>query len=566
MEHNPDKRISLAIFAAIIGVLLVAAAAIVVMCSATMMFVMMRSSAPPPYYEYEPYIEASPAYDAWDPPVPAEPILEAPLTSPFLTVDRMAKFYGQETAASDYEALVAAVDQSDTHVAAPILERFASAPPEALYHEELQLLAIVSQVQEGHPAQAQDALAAWRVAYPYSGLMGYATVVEGMALAAKARTASGGAATPNAEARRLYEQANTRFDDARYLYSYEPYTVGEAQYQQAVVYTALEEHNRALETYDQLILNHLNHPRAAMGAYKAGTLAWKIESYARAKKSFQLLVDNWPDHTKAKTSTRNVQALDTIGKPAPELIVDHWLGTPTSLADHEGEVVLMLFWNEWCDHCHQYVPRLQDWHDRFAKDGLVVLGVTKHTKEQTDETVQAFLDEQNASYPCAIEPAPYQTSDDHGIYGVPALAIVGREGRVVWRNHPQRLTDERIEELLSAEPGETAAVDLVTRFLATMMGNGRSTGPPDDSFLAPWRVAELNQRYSPIMLNRYTVVEFEIIKLELPLIEVRIKHTVGDPWSRVLVFKVEQVDGDYYLVPSTLRDSYVDPWWDTSTL
>ncbi len=565
MQDTQDKRVSLTIFLVIIGVLLVAAVAIVLMCSATMMFAVVRASAPPPTYDPYVYEEATPIYDEWDPPVPVDPTAQTPLTNPFLTVDRMAKFYGQESTGKDYEAAVEAlVGNSDHRTGGPILERLGSASPNTTYQEELQLLAIIQQIHEGHPAEAQDALTAWRTAYPYSGLAGYAMVVEGMALATRARTSAGSSPSPKEEARKQYEQAIAHLDDARYQYSHEPFTVGEALFQQAVVYKTMEEHGQALEAYDRLTHNHLNHPRAAMGAYQSGTLAWQIESHWRAKRSFQLLVDNWPDHAKFKTASKNVQALDTIGKPAPELVVDHWIGTPTSLADHRGDVVLLLFWNEWCDHCHKHVPRLQDWQDRYGKDGLVALGVTKHTREQTDEKVQAFLDEQGASYPIAVEPSPYQTTTDHGVYGVPTLAVVGREGRVVWRNHPLRLTDERIEELLTAEPGETEGVDLVTRFMATMMD--RSNMPSDESFLAPWRVAELKQRYGTIMLNRYTVVEWEITRLELPIIEVRIKHMADGPWARVLVFKVEQVDGEYYLVPSTLRDSYVDPWWDTSTM
>ena len=80
---------------------------------------------------------------------------------------------------------------------------------------------------------------------------------------------------------------------------------------------------------------------------------------------------------------------------------------------------------------------------------LVMIGVTKHTKNQTDEKVQAFLDSNNISFPCAVEPAGYQSTKDYGVSGVPAGVVIDRSGTVVWRNHPARLTEERLQELLA---------------------------------------------------------------------------------------------------------------------
>jgi thiol-disulfide isomerase/thioredoxin len=45
-----------------------------------------------------------------------------------------------------------------------------------------------------------------------------------------------------------------------------------------------------------------------------------------------------------------------------------------SAADLAGRVVLVEFWTFECWNCKHVEPYVKRWHERYAKDGLLILG------------------------------------------------------------------------------------------------------------------------------------------------------------------------------------------------
>ena len=68
-------------------------------------------------------------------------------------------------------------------------------------------------------------------------------------------------------------------------------------------------------------------------------------------------------------------------KLAPELtkISGYINSQPIMLADLRGKVVLLDFWTYSCINCIRTIPYLNAWHEKYADDGLVIVGV--HTPE-----------------------------------------------------------------------------------------------------------------------------------------------------------------------------------------
>ncbi len=88
----------------------------------------------------------------------------------------------------------------------------------------------------------------------------------------------------------------------------------------------------------------------------------------------------------------------SIGDCAPEFAgTQEWINSqPLAMESLLGKVVLIDFWTYTCVNCIRTLPFLQSWNDRYADDGLVIIGV--HTPEFEfeklyDNVVQATIDE-----------------------------------------------------------------------------------------------------------------------------------------------------------------------------
>jgi len=65
--------------------------------------------------------------------------------------------------------------------------------------------------------------------------------------------------------------------------------------------------------------------------------------------------------------------------PSPPAFIgsaDDWINTrPLTWSDLKGKVVLMDFWEYTCVNCIRTYPYLKAWHERYARYGLVVIGI-----------------------------------------------------------------------------------------------------------------------------------------------------------------------------------------------
>ena len=81
-------------------------------------------------------------------------------------------------------------------------------------------------------------------------------------------------------------------------------------------------------------------------------------------------------------STKVLAQEDRPPPDAPELIGTpaDWLNSPPLKREElRGKVVLVDFWEYTCVNCIRTLPYLKEWHKRYAKDGVVIIGI--HTPE-----------------------------------------------------------------------------------------------------------------------------------------------------------------------------------------
>jgi len=144
--------------------------------------------------------------------------------------------------------------------------------------------------------------------------------------------------------------------------------------------------------------------------------------------------------------------------PAPEFTgISNWLNAPPqTIAGLKGQVVLVEFWTYSCINCIHVLPHVQQWHERYRDQGLVVIGV--HTPEYDEErstaNVRRAMDRFGIEYAVAQD-NDYATWNAYGNRFWPALYLLDREGRIVYRHYGEgdyEATEQRIRDLLGSKP------------------------------------------------------------------------------------------------------------------
>lgn len=167
----------------------------------------------------------------------------------------------------------------------------------------------------------------------------------------------------------------------------------------------------------------------------------------------------------APAATFGVAALPVLATgPAPDVaaLASGWLNSPPlAPADLAGRVVLYDLWTFGCINCRHTTPYLRAWHDRYAADGLVIVGI--HTPEFAYEAdpdnVAAAVREARIGYPVALDPdrRVWRAFDNH--YW-PSFFLHDRQGDRRYTHIGEGAYDETedaIRALLGVDPSSPRA-------------------------------------------------------------------------------------------------------------
>ena len=161
-----------------------------------------------------------------------------------------------------------------------------------------------------------------------------------------------------------------------------------------------------------------------------------------AKAKFKELDSKYGDTKTGRRAKRIGAELEIIGKEAPkDFKAEKWLIDGGQNALQDSKPTLVVFWEVWCPHCKREVPNLQAKHEKY-KGKLNIVGLTKMTRNKTEDEVMSFLRDNKVTYPVAKETG--DMSQQFNVSGIPAAAVV-KDGKIIWRGHPARLSDSMLE-------------------------------------------------------------------------------------------------------------------------
>lgn len=177
------------------------------------------------------------------------------------------------------------------------------------------------------------------------------------------------------------------------------------------------------------------------------------------------LVNNVFDKTDEKQSeekkvdTNKLKMNVVFPRAAPEIQgISSWINSdPLTLEQLRGKVVVVDFWTYSCINCIRTLPFLNAWYEKYADDGLVILGVhsPEFAFEKVHSNVEAAVVEYGIHYPVALD-NDFATWRAYSNRYWPAKYFIDRQGRVRHTHFGEGEYEESEEVIraLLAESGE----------------------------------------------------------------------------------------------------------------
>jgi len=120
------------------------------------------------------------------------------------------------------------------------------------------------------------------------------------------------------------------------------------------------------------------------------------------------------DYDQASPALAQVRTL--IGKPAPA-----FAALPTT----KGKVVVLDFWATWCGPCRMTMPRINEWHAKYAQRGVAIVGLS--SEDEAD--VRKFIAAHPVDYTITRD-ADGKTARAFGVAVLPMLVVIDKAGVV----------------------------------------------------------------------------------------------------------------------------------------
>jgi thiol-disulfide isomerase/thioredoxin len=153
--------------------------------------------------------------------------------------------------------------------------------------------------------------------------------------------------------------------------------------------------------------------------------------------------------------------------PAPELVgLQNWINSnPLKLSELRGKVVMIDFWTYSCINCIRTLPYLESWHEKYANQGLVIIGVhaPEFQFEKKLENVQKAVSERGLKY-AVVQDNDFATWRAYENHYWPAKYIIDQNGDIRYYHFGEgeyEETEKVINQLLGMEGKDLVAAKIV---------------------------------------------------------------------------------------------------------
>ena len=125
---------------------------------------------------------------------------------------------------------------------------------------------------------------------------------------------------------------------------------------------------------------------------------------------------------------------------APQWSLKTQSGDTISLAQYQGQPVILHFWATWCPYCKKIQPTLEELTALYPKSNIALVGVSFN--EDEGSTPQDVLEERGHQFITAIKGE--SVASRYGVRGTPSTFFINAKGDVVYATSTSNSQDPRL--------------------------------------------------------------------------------------------------------------------------
>jgi len=116
-----------------------------------------------------------------------------------------------------------------------------------------------------------------------------------------------------------------------------------------------------------------------------------------------------------------------VGDSAPDFSITADNGRTITPSNFGGKLLVLNFWATWCPPCIEELPSLIAFQERFAKSGVVVLGLSV---DKDEKAYKDFVTRARLSFLTARDPEN-KINAEYGTFKFPETYIIDGRGKVL---------------------------------------------------------------------------------------------------------------------------------------
>ncbi|MBM83276.1 MAG: redoxin [Planctomycetaceae bacterium] len=136
-----------------------------------------------------------------------------------------------------------------------------------------------------------------------------------------------------------------------------------------------------------------------------------------------------------------------VGSPAPHIYAMEWVNDPPPKPNElKGKIIVVNAWATWCHNCIREMPELVELEEKYRDRDVQFIGLTNESV-QSQEEIERVLGKFGVTWPngiSAVEPL-YNFKAEL----IPAVWVIGPDGKVVWNYDSPGTLDDAIEDALA---------------------------------------------------------------------------------------------------------------------